>query len=75
MSEFWENKIQTGYYDKIVKDGLLKNKGIQPNWHIQTFKEIAKCIDIHDKHLDIQQKEHFFILKNLISTHIKINLM
>ena len=52
MSEFWENKIQTGYYDKIVKDGLLKNQGIQPNWHIQTFKEISKCIDNHDKHLD-----------------------
>ena len=52
MSEFWENKIQTGYYDKIVKEGLLKNKGIQPNWHIQTFKEIAKCINNDDKHLD-----------------------
>ena len=52
MSEFWENKIQTGYYDKIVKDGLLKNQGIQPNGHIQTFKEIAKCINNDDKHLD-----------------------
>ncbi len=52
MSEFWKNKIQTGYYDKIVTEGLLKKQGIQPNWHIQTFKEIARCMNNHDKHLD-----------------------
>lgn len=52
MNDFWKNKIQIGYYDKILIEGLLKNRGIQSNWHIQTFKEIAKNINVNDKHLD-----------------------
>lgn len=52
MSEFWANTIEPGYYDKILKAGLEKNKGIQPNWHRSTFKKIASYIDDNDRHLD-----------------------
>ncbi len=52
MTEFWANTIEPGYYDRILKDGLKKNKGIQPNWHRSTFKKIATYINDNDRHLD-----------------------
>ena len=41
-----------GYYDKILKDGLQKSRGIQANWHNITFTKIQKLIHPNDKHLD-----------------------
>ena len=26
MSEFWNNEIEVGYYDKIVQKGMIKKK-------------------------------------------------
>ena len=49
---FWENNIDSGYYDKILIEGLKKQKGTQTNWHYLTFKKIRKYISYDDKHLD-----------------------
>ena len=49
---FWENNIDSGYYDKILTEGLKKQKGTQTNWHYLTFKKIRKYILYDDKHLD-----------------------
>ncbi len=51
MSTFWQN-LNVGYYDKLIKKGLDSNRGIQANWHNQTFSEVKKLINTGDNHLD-----------------------
>ena len=50
--DFWNDNMPPGYYDKILKDGLQKSRGIQANWHNITFTKIQKLIQPNDKHLD-----------------------
>ncbi len=50
--DFWNDNMPPGYYDKILKDGLQKSRGIQANWHNITFTKIQKLIHPNDKHLD-----------------------
>ena len=52
MSEFWSQKFETGYYDKILQDGLLKNRGLQPGWHNITFLKLKKYVLVESVHLD-----------------------
>ena len=37
MSNFWDDILPSNYYDKNLKIGLRKNRGIQSNWHNLTF--------------------------------------
>ena len=39
MNNFWENNVESGYYDKILLDGLKRNRGLQTAWHDLTFKK------------------------------------
>ena len=48
---FWDN-IPSGYYDKIVKSGLCKNRGLQSYWHHITFMKLKKYIKKDYKILD-----------------------
>jgi len=52
MSEFWSQKFETGYYDKILQNGLIKNKGLQPGWHNITFLKLKKYVLLESVHLD-----------------------
>ncbi len=52
MNEFWDTDIEIGYYDKVLKSGLIKNKGIQANWHRSTFLRVSSFINERDFHLD-----------------------
>ena len=52
MSKFWSNDLETGYYDKILVNGLKKNRGIQANWHNITFQRIKKYLSKEIEHLD-----------------------
>lgn len=38
-------ELEAGYYDKIIKSGLIKNRGIQANWHNLTYKNVLDEID------------------------------
>ena len=29
MDNFWINELETGYYDKVINDGLKKKSGIK----------------------------------------------
>ena len=52
MSNFWESDLEAGYYDKILEEGLKKNKGIQANWHNITQLNVRKYIKNDFNHLD-----------------------
>ena len=52
MSEFWSQKFETGYYDKILQNGLIKNRGLQPGWHNITFLKLKKYVLVESVHLD-----------------------
>ena len=52
MSEFWSQKFETGYYDKILQNGLIKNRGLQPGWHNITFLKLKKYVLLESVHLD-----------------------
>jgi SAM-dependent methyltransferase len=52
MSEFWSQKFETGYYDKILQNGLLKKRGLQPGWHNITFLKLKKYVLVESVHLD-----------------------
>jgi len=49
---FWEDKLEPGYYDKILYNGKSKNRGIQAAWHDITFSAVSKSIKKEDIHLD-----------------------
>ena len=51
-NEFWENSLPVGYYDQVLEEGNLNNKGIQSNWHNTTFKTINEYVSLSDTHLD-----------------------
>ena len=50
MSEFWAFEFETGYYDKILEDGLNKNRGIQAGWHNITFSLLNKYVEENNVH-------------------------
>ena len=52
MNEFWNEELPPGYYDDILEKGLKSNRGIQANWHNQTFQKIKSLINFDDFHLD-----------------------
>ena len=49
---FWEKSLDPGYYDKILENGISKNKGIQSFWHNTTFNLVKNYIKKSKKHLD-----------------------
>ena len=71
---FWENNIQSGYYDLNFRKGLNKNRGLRFNWHQLTFKEVLKHIDPNEKNLDYACGSGTFIgqynLKNTLGYDI-----
>ena len=52
MSNFWDSEFPIGYYDKIFRQGLLEDRGIQTNWHNLTFKKINSYLSKSTDHLD-----------------------
>ena len=52
MTEFWNEDLPSGYYDKILLEGLERKKGIQSNWHNVTFLEVSEYFRKDIKHLD-----------------------
>jgi len=52
MNEFWEKDLSSGYYDEIVKNGLVSKKGVQSFWHITTLKKISQYLSKDLVHLD-----------------------
>jgi len=44
MSLFWNEIVEAGYYDKVFKNGNVKNKSPQSVWHDKTFKKISALI-------------------------------
>tara|TARA_Y100000389_G_C17417382_1_gene494572 strand:+ start:117 stop:821 length:705 start_codon:yes stop_codon:yes gene_type:complete len=52
MNKFWERDLDPGYYDKILKAGLISGKGIQTNWHNITLLNVKQYIENNMKHLD-----------------------
>jgi len=49
---FWQKDIEPGYYDKIIKLGLEKNKGLQSNWHNCTYKKVLDLVNNSSNNLD-----------------------
>ena len=49
---FWEDKLESGYYDKLLLNGKSRNRGIQAVWHDITFNTVSKFINKEDIHLD-----------------------
>ena len=52
MSEFWNNKIEPGYYDLVPKSGRHSDKSPQAAWHKKTFTKISNFISKEDYLLD-----------------------
>ena len=52
MNKFWNEGLEVGYYDKIVKKGLDRKRGIQSFWHITTLTNVSKYIKRNINHLD-----------------------
>ena len=52
MSEFWEEQLSPGYYDKITIEGINKNRGISATWHNYTNLKVKSNISKSGKHLD-----------------------
>jgi 2-polyprenyl-3-methyl-5-hydroxy-6-metoxy-1,4-benzoquinol methylase len=52
MNKFWERDLDPGYYDKVLKAGLISGKGIQTNWHNITLLNVKQYIENNMKHLD-----------------------
>ena len=52
MSEFWNEELSVGYYDKIVGSGFEKGRGTRSYWHITTLNKVLDYIDKHTVHLD-----------------------
>ena len=52
MNEFWEKDLSSGYYDEIVKKGLVSKKGVQSFWHLTTLNKISHYLVKDLVHLD-----------------------
>ena len=76
---FWEDKLESGYYDKLLLNGKSRNRGIQAAWHDITFNTVSKLIkedDIEEYALSEGTKmSHLYPLKYclLYSKFTKIN--
>lgn len=73
-SEFWEENLPIGYYDKILESGMSKNKGIQSNWHNTTFSKIKNYISTEQVHLDYACGPGTFIGKYANSNSVGVDL-
>ena len=49
---FWDNEIESGYYEKILSEGLTSSSGIQSNWHNLTFLKVKRFLTKDLNHLD-----------------------
>ena len=49
---FWDNDIESGYYEKILSSGLSSKTGIQSNWHNLTFLKVKSFLKKDQNHLD-----------------------
>jgi len=65
MGQFDYSTIPIGYYDKILSDGLEKNRGIQSAWHHLKFKTVKQSMGSYSKHLDVACGPGTFIGKYL----------
>ena len=74
MNDFWESTLESGYYDKVLSEGLKKNKGIQPNWHNITFLHIKKYIKNNHKHLDFACGPGTFIGRYVTAQSIGVDI-
>ncbi len=74
VSEFWISQVDSGYYDKILIEGLKNNSGIQSNWHNITFRKIAKLITSDSQHLDYACGPGTFIAKYLNVNSIGVDI-
>lgn len=74
MSEFWAFEFETGYYDKILEDGLNKNRGIQAGWHNITFSLLNKYVEENNVHLDYACGPGTFIGKYVKKNSLGIDL-
>ena len=52
MNEFWNDQINVGYYDKIVKRGIRQGKGPRSYWHLTTLKKVSTYLIEDILHLD-----------------------
>ena len=50
--DFWDNDIESGYYEKILSSGLSSKTGIQSNWHNLTFLKVKSFLKKDKNHLD-----------------------
>ena len=74
MNEFWAFEFESGYYDKILEDGLNKNRGIQAGWHNITFSFLNKYIEENNIHLDYACGPGTFIGKYVKKNSLGIDL-
>lgn len=51
-NNFWFREIDSGYYEKILIKGLLSRKGLQSNWHNNTFIKMKSYLKKGLTHLD-----------------------
>lgn len=73
MNSFW-NELPIGYYDKIISEGLIKNRGIRANWHNLTFIKVAKLIKKNQYHLDYACGSGTFIGKYIKTESVGIDI-
>lgn len=52
MSNFWNNKISPGFYDKALDTGIESGNSIQAIWHHTTFSFVSKYIKNNQLILD-----------------------
>ena len=52
MSNFWNEELNSGYYDLILENGLKRKRSIQANWHNITLLKISKFLKKDTEHLD-----------------------
>lgn len=51
-NNFWFKEIDSGYYEKILIDGLSSKKGLQSNWHNITYIKMKSYLKKGLTHLD-----------------------
>lgn len=73
-SQFWEENLPVGYYDKILESGINANKGIQSNWHNTTFNKIKNYVYDDLTHLDYACGPGTFIGKYTNSNSVGVDL-
>lgn len=74
MKKFWNDEIEPGYYDRVIRQGIEKNRGIQANWHNLTFKKLETYIGLNVKHLDYACGSGTFIGKYANTQSIGVDI-